>query len=133
MSVTEFQAIPQSTEQLSSEVVDAAIKVHRTLGPGLLKSVYEICLCHELALRGIPFARQVELPVCYDGIRLEAGLRIDILVQDRLVIELKTVEKILPIHEAQLLTYLKLSQHRLGLLLNFNVPLMKNGIKRLII
>lgn len=98
----------------------------------MLESVYEICLCHELSLRGIPFCRQLDLPVCYEGIRLESGLRIDILVDDSVVVELKAIEKLLPVHEAQLLTYLKLSNNRVGFLLNFNVPLMKQGIKRLV-
>lgn len=132
MSVAEFEALSARTESLATQVVDAAVKVHKALGPGLLESVYEICLCHELSLRGIPFQRQVELPVCYEGIRLEAGFRIDILVDSCLVVELKTVDSLSPLHEAQLLTYLKLSNNRLGLLLNFNVPIMKQGIKRLI-
>ena len=131
MSVAEFDLIPPRTEATAAEIVDAAVKVHKALGPGLLESVYEICLCHELSIRGIPFRRQLDLPVCYEGIRLELGLRIDILVDDSVIVELKTVEKLLPVHEAQLLTYLKLSNNRVGFLLNFNVPLMKHGIKRL--
>lgn len=132
MSVAEFEVLSARTESLAAQIVDAAVKVHKALGPGLLESVYEICLCHELSLRGIAFQRQVELPVCYEGIRLEAGFRIDILVDSCLVVELKTVDALSPLHEAQLLTYLKLSNNRLGLLLNFNVPIMKQGIKRLI-
>ncbi len=132
MSVAEFEALSTRTEWLAAQVVDAAVKVHTARGPGLLESVYEICLCHELSLRGIAFQRQVELPVCYEGIRLEAGFRIDILFDSCLVVELKTVDALSPLHEAQLLTYLKLSNNRLGLLLNFNVPIMKQGIKRLI-
>jgi GxxExxY protein len=131
MSVAEFDLIPSRTETIAAEIVDAAVKVHKRLGPGLLESVYEICLCHELSLRGIPFRRQLDLPVRYEGMQLESGLRIDILVDDSVVVELKTVEKLLPVHEAQLLTYLKLSNNRVGFLLNFNVPLMKQGIKRL--
>jgi GxxExxY protein len=132
MSVAESNVIPASTEAIATQLVDAAIKVHKSLGPGLLESVYEICLCHELAIRGIPFRRQLDLPVCYEGIRLESGLRIDILVDDCVVVELKIVEKLLPVHEAQLLTYLKLSNKRIGFLLNFNVPIMKHGIKRMV-
>lgn len=132
MSVAEFEVLSDHTESLAAQIVDAAVKVHKALGLGLLESVYEICLCHELSLRGIAFQRQVELPVCYEGIRLEAGFRIDILVDSCLVVELKTVDALSPLHEAQLLTYLKLSNNRLGLLLNFNVPIMKQGIKRLI-
>ena len=133
MSIAEFDAIAASSEATACEIVDAAVKVHKTLGPGLLESVYEICFCHELSLRRIPFCRQLNLPICYEGIRLESGLRIDILVDDSVVVELKTVEKLLPVHEAQLITYLKLSNKRLGFLLNFNVPIMKQGIKRFVL
>jgi len=133
MTVAEFDPIPARIESIASQIVDAAIKVHKTLGPGLLESVYETCMCHELARRGIPFKRQLDLPIVYEGIRLEAGLRIDILVNDLVIVELKTVETVLPIHEAQLLTYLKLSNKRIGFLLNLNVPIMKHGIKRLIL
>lgn len=100
------------------------------LGPGLLESVYESCLCHKLRKRKIEFLRQLDLPILYDDIRLESGLRIDVLAAEHVIIEVKSVETILPVHEAQLLTYLKLTKKRLGLLLNFNVPLMKHGIKR---
>jgi GxxExxY protein len=125
--------IPLSPEHDSTahEIVDSAFAVHRALGPGLLESVYEQCLTYELQSRGYKIERQVGLPVVYRDVRLEAGFRIDILVNDLIVIELKTVERLLPIHEAQLLTYLKLSGKRLGLLLNFNVPLIKDGIRRL--
>jgi GxxExxY protein len=132
MSIGEFETISTRTESLAAQVVDAAVKVHKALGPGLLESVYEICLCHEFTRRAIPFQRQVVLPINYEGIQLEAGLRIDIIVESCLVVELKTVDALSPLHEAQLLTYLKLSNNRLGLLLNFNVPIMKQGIKRLI-
>src|SRR5439155_23054915 len=104
---------------------------HRALGPGLLESVYELCLVHELTKRGLKVERQVSLPVVYDSIRLDAGLRLDIVVEDSVVVELKAVESMLPVHTAQLLTYLKLTGHRLGLLINFNVPLIKDGIHRL--
>lgn len=119
-------------EYLANRVVHAAYTVHSNLGPGLLKSVYEVCFCHELAKAGIPNKRQVELPVIYDGLRLEAALRLDVLVDETLVCELKAVETMHPVYEAQLLTYLKLTDKRLGFLLNFNTPLMKNGIKRMI-
>lgn len=112
-------------------VVDAAIKVHSALGPGLLESVYEACLAHELAQRGLGIERQVSLPVRYGGVVVDAGLRLDLVVEQCLVVELKTVEALLPIHTAQLLTYLKLGDYPLGLLLNFNVPHLKDGIKRL--
>ncbi len=126
------EPIPEEIEELATKALDAAFKVHRTLGPGLLESVYEHCVCRELEKVGLPFARQVVLPVFYDGIRIESGLRLDIHVNNRLIIELKAVEEVLPIHEAQLFTYLKLTGNRLGLLVNFNVPLLKDGIKRVV-
>ena len=98
-----------------------------------MESVYEACLCHELKKRGIPFRKQVSLPIVYDGLRLESGLRLDLLADDSVVVELKAVEQMLPVFEAQLLSYLKLTNLRLGLLINFNVPLIKQGIKRIII
>lgn len=118
-------------DQLARVLVDAAFTVHKTLGPGLLESVYEACMCHELGKRGIPFARQVSFPVVYDGLRLDAGLRIDLLVAERLIVELKTAERHNPLYEAQLLTYLKLTGCRLGLLINFNTAQIKHGIRRL--
>jgi GxxExxY protein len=127
---TVIGAKTERIEQTAAQNVDAAVKVHKALGPGLLESVYEACLCHELFLRDIPFQRQLDLPICYEGIRLESGLRIDLLVDSCIVLELKTVEKVLPVHEAQLLSYLKLTNCRIGFLLNFNVPLMKDGIRR---
>ncbi|MEA2007486.1 MAG: GxxExxY protein [Chloroflexota bacterium] len=117
---------------LSREIIGAAIEVHKALGPGLLESTYEACLCKELELRGIAFKRQVELPIRYKGLELSAGYRMDIVVDNLLILELKSVEKLIPVHEAQLLTYLRLSNIWLGLLLNFNVPVLKNGIKRLV-
>ena len=125
--------IPLSPEHdaIARDIVDSAVAVHRTLGPGLLESVYEHCLAYELQSRGYRIDRQVALPVVYRDVCLEAGFRIDILVNDLVVMELKTVERLLPIHEAQLLTYLKLSGKRLGFLVNFNVPLIKEGIRRM--
>jgi GxxExxY protein len=120
-------------EELTEAILGAAIEVHRALGPGLLESAYHECLCHELALRGIEFKRQVDLPVVYKGIRLDCGYRMDIVVEDTVVLELKCVDAILPIHEAQLITYLKLSGKRVGLLINFNVPVLKDGIRRRIL
>ena len=120
-------------EDLSREVIGAAIEVHRELGPGLLESAYEACLCNELGLRGIKNHRQKEQPVTYKGLLVECGYRIDILVEDKIVLELKAVEALLPIYEAQLMTYLKLSKCRLGFLMNFNVPMMKDGIKRIVL
>ncbi len=118
--------------ELSNKIVGAAIEVHRSLGPGLLESTYEECLCHELFLNQIPFERQAALPVVYKGIRLDCGYRVDIIVDRKVILELKSLADILPIHKAQLLTYLKLSGLKLGLLLNFNVMLMKDGINRFV-
>lgn len=122
----------EKADLLSNQVIGAAIEVHRHLGPGLLESAYEECLCHELSLRKVPHARQVPLPVEYKGIKLECGYRLDVLVDSLVILELKAVEQLEPIHEAQLLTYLRLSKLWLGLLINFNVPVVKNGIKRLV-
>lgn len=113
-------------------IIGAAIEVHRHLGPGLLESAYEECLCEELFLRKLLFKRQIVLPVVYKGKKLDIGYRIDLLVNDEVVVELKTVESILPIHEAQTLTYMRLGGWQVGLILNFNVTILKNGIKRLV-
>ena len=118
--------------ELTGKVIGAAIEVHKILGPGLLESAYEECLSYELALRKIAFSRQSELPIEYKGIKLDCGYRLDLLVEDKLIVELKACESIEKIHEAQLLTYLKLADVPLGLLINFNVPILKDGIKRII-
>ena len=120
----------QPRDLRTSPILGAAIEVHRHLGPGLLESAYEECLCHELRLRELNFQRQVELPVEYKGLKLNCGYKIDLLVQDEVILELKAVEKLLPIHQAQLLTYLKLAHKKVGLLINFNVPLLTQGIIR---
>ncbi len=117
---------------LSGIILDCSIEVHKNLGPGLLESVYEVCLCKELALRGINFQRQVLLPVNYKGEKLDADYRIDILVEDIIIVELKSVEQMNPVYEAQLLTYLKLADKKLGLLINFNVPRLIDGFKRML-
>jgi GxxExxY protein len=130
---TESQSHRESEEQRdprTSAIIGAAIEVHRHLGPGLLKSAYEECLCHELHLRGLTFERQVELPVSYKGLQLDCGYRIDLIVQKEVVLELRAIERILPIRQAQLLTYMKLSGMRVGLLINFNAPLLTHGIIR---
>jgi GxxExxY protein len=119
-------------EQVGRQIVDASIKVHRALGPGLLESAYQTCLAYELRKRGLRVDCEVLLPLAYDGVKIDAGYRIDILVEDRVIIENKTVEKLMPVHQAQLLTYLKLRDCRLGFLLNWNVSLMKHGIKRMV-
>ena len=119
--------------QLTHEVIGAAIDVHRQLGPGLLESAYRECLCRELVLRGIPFDRERPLPLEYKGIRLECGYRVDIVVASRVAVEVKSVEALAPIHDAQILTYLRLGGWRLGLLINFNVVVLKDGIHRRIL
>jgi GxxExxY protein len=118
--------------QLSSKIIGAAIEVHKTLGPGLLESAYEECLCHELSLQGLLFEKQKPLSVDYKGKKLHCGYRLDIVVEKEVIIELKSCEKVEPIHKAQLLTYLKLSGLNLGLILNFNVSLMRDGIVRIV-
>ena len=117
--------------ELTGQVIGAAIEVHKILGPGLLESAYEESLCRELFLRKMPLKRQVPLPIDYKGVKLDCGYRLDIVVAEQLIIELKACETLLPIHEAQLLTYLKLTGIKVGLLINFNVPVLKDGIKRL--
>ena len=117
-------------QQTTEAIIGAAIEVHRELGPGLLESAYEECFCHELHLRGLSFKRQVELSVAYKGVKLDCGYRLDVLVEDAVVVELKSMEQILPIHQAQLLTYLRLAGKKVGLLINFNVAVLKNGIVR---
>jgi GxxExxY protein len=119
-----------SVNELTTEIIGAAIAVHRALGPGLLESAYQECLCRELALRGVPFERQVPLPLEYKGVRCECGYRLDLLVARAVVVEIKSIETIAPIHEAQLLTYLRLGGWTVGLLMNFNVVVLKVGIRR---
>lgn len=118
--------------ELTEKTIGAAIAVHRALGPGLLESAYEACLCRELETQDIRFEQQVMLPVQYKGINLNCGYRMDLLIEEQLVVEIKAVEDILPIHEAQLLTYLRLANKQIGLLINFNVPLLKQGVRRLV-
>ena len=117
-------------KDITSRVIAAAIEVHRNLGPGLFESVYEECLCQELRLRGVAHRRQVNLPVLYKGVALDCAYRLDLVVEDKVVVELKAIEHILPVHKAQLLTYLKLTNLHVGLLINFNVPLLADGIIR---
>jgi GxxExxY protein len=122
----------RGVNDITEQIIGAAIEVHRALGPGLLESAYEGCLCRELQLRNIQYARQLTLPVHYKGITLESGYRLDLLVENRIVVEIKAVDALLPVHEAQILTYMRLGEWRVGLLLNFNVPILKHGIKRFI-
>ena len=119
-------------DPLSQKVIGAAIEVHRALGPGLLESAYEVCLCLELTKAGVTFKRQVEMPVSYKGKRIDCGYRADLIIEGTLLVELKSVDRLLPIHQAQLLTYLKLSGIRTGLLIKLNSKVLKDGIKRLV-
>jgi GxxExxY protein len=127
---TEGTELRKTLNDLTKSVIGAAIEVHRALGPGLLESAYEICLCRELNLREIQFRRQVPIPVGYKGVKLDCGYRSDVIIEDSLLLELKAVDALLPIHEAQLLSYLKLTGLNVGLLINFNVELLRDGIRR---
>ena len=120
-------------DELSNRVIGCAIEVHRHLGPGLLESTYEQCLARELSLSNLPFRLQCPLPVVYKGLHLECGYRVDLLIQDRLIVELKAVEKLTGIHQAQLLTYMRLSSIHIGLLINFNVPILHKGLRRFVL
>lgn len=122
----------ENIDKISGNVIDAAMKVHTVLGPGLLESTYETCLKHELVKRGYMVETQILLPIQYEEIKLDAGYRIDMLVESKVLLELKSVEQLLPIHEAQILSYLRLSNYRVGLLINFNVIHLKEGIKRMV-
>lgn len=131
--VQAFLPMDTITEQNYKTLLDACFKVHKTLGPGLLESSYELCLAYELQKSGLQVATQVPMPIVYEEVKLDAGYRIDLLVENSIVVEIKAVEEFHPVHMAQILTYLKLSGNRLGLLVNFNVGLLKNGIKRVVL
>ena len=118
--------------QISGQIVDAAMKVHSALGPGLLESAYEVCLLYELHRRGLEAVRQIELPVVYEGVRIDVGYRLDLLIEDAVIVEVKAVSEIAPIHQAQLLSYLKMSRKKLGLLINFDVIHLRDGITRMV-
>jgi GxxExxY protein len=120
-------------DKITEAIIGAAIDVHRELGPGLLESAYEVCLACELATRGLRAIRQLQLPVVYKEVRLDCGYRIDLLVEDQVIVEVKAVDKLDPVHQAQLLTYLRLSGHRVGLLINFNARTIKDGLKRMVL
>ena len=128
-----YAPLSEEEERIARKIVGAAYAVHSALGPGLLESVYEVCFCHELAKHGLSYRRQVVVPIVYDGITFDEGLRLDVLVEERIICELKAVETMHPVFMAQMLTYLKLTGKRLGFLINFNVPLIKQGIKRVIL
>ena len=128
-----YHAISDREEYLGKEIVDIAIKIHKQLGPGLLESVYEKCFCYELGNRQIRFSRQVQVPVYFDSFKIDDGLRLDILVDELVIVELKAQENYHPVWQAQLLSYLRLTGHRLGFIVNFHVPIMKDGIKRMVL
>src|SRR5438552_18853577 len=127
---TELTKARKGLNELTEMVIGCAIEVHRALGPGLLESTYEICLCRELSIRGIPFERQVSIPVEYKGVKLDCGYRADIVVGGAILVEIKAIDSLLSIHDAQLLSYLKLGGWKIGLLINFNVELLKHGLRR---
>jgi GxxExxY protein len=128
-----FKALTEEEELIGSAVVNAAFLVHKEFGPGLLEKVYEVCFCHVLKEKGFQVKRQLDIPIEFDGIRFEEGLRIDVMINDLVICELKALENINPVWEAQLLSHLRLTNKRLGYLINFNVPLIKTGIKRMVI
>ena len=128
-----YKPIPKELEGIATKVVDSAYRVHKTLGPGLLEKIYEIAFCHEIRKAGLECKRQVYLPVVYDGIEFDEGLRLDVIIEDKVICELKAIENVNPVWEAQILSHLKLTGNRLGFLINFNVPLVKNGIRRFVV
>ena len=129
----EFEKLTRQEEDIGKAIVSAAFKIHKTLGPGLLEKVYEVCLVHELRKSGLLVARQIDIPIQYDGITFDEGLRLDILIENKVIVEVKAIEQVNPVWQAQVLSHLKLTGLRLGYLINFNVPLMKDGIKRFIV
>lgn len=128
-----YAPLSEKEENIASSIVQAAYRVHSQLGPGLLENVYEVCFCHELHKMGLQFQRQVVVPVVYDNITFDEGFRLDVLVEELVICELKAIQQLAPIHEAQLMSYMKLTGKRLGFLINFNVPLIKRGIRRRIL
>ena len=128
-----YKPLSEKEESIARKIVDAAYAVHKALGPGLLEKGYEVCFCHELSKRRLKYQRQVDIPIVYDGMVFDEGLRLDVLVEELIICELKAVEEMNPVWEAQLLSHLKLTGKRLGFLINFNVPVIKKGIKRIIL
>jgi GxxExxY protein len=128
-----YKPLSKKEESIAGKIVDSAYTVHKILGPGLLEKVYEACLCHELSKRGLKYQRQVDIPIVYDGMTFDEGLRLDVLVEELVICELKAVDQMNPVWEAQVISHLKLTGKRLGFLINFNVPLITNGIKRIIL
>ena len=133
MNNKNFKPLSEKEERIAKIIVNSAFKVHKKLGPGLLEKVYEVCLAHELRKAGLTVRRQVDIPIVYDGITFDEGLRLDILVEETVICEIKAVDMVNPVWEAQILSHLKLTNRRLGFLINFNVPLIKQGIKRIIL
>ena len=133
MQTSPFSPVPEHIDQIGKIIVDAAYNVHVNLGPGLLEKVYEVCFCHELSKRGLKYQRQVSIPIEYDHIVFDEGLRLDVLVEDCIICELKAMDNINPVWEAQLLSHLKLTGNKLGYLINFNVVKMKEGIRRFVV
>lgn len=131
--MNKFDILSSEEERIGKEIVDCAYKVHFNLGPGLLEKIYETCFCHELNKKNLNYCSQVSIPIKYDGLILNESFRIDVLVEGKVICELKAVNEMNPVYEAQVLTYMKLMNKRLGFLINFNVPLIKNGIKRIIL
>lgn len=129
----EVSSVIQREKILAKEIVDCAFKVHKQLGPGLLEKIYEVCFCHELGKKGIEFKRQIVIPIIYDNLVFEEGLRLDVLVEDLIICELKAIELVNPLWKAQIISHLKLTQKRLGFLINFNVSTIKEGIKRFVV
>jgi GxxExxY protein len=128
-----YKSLSKKEESIAGKIVDAAYTVHKTLGPGLLEKVYEACFCHELSKRELKYQRQVDIPIVYDGMTFDEGLRLDVLVEELVICELKAVDQMNPVWEAQIISHLKLTGKRLGFLINFNVPLITTGIKRIIL
>ncbi len=128
-----YLPLTEKEERAARKIVQSALEVHRRIGPGLLESVYETCFCHELSKHGLHFTKQITIPIRYDNLSFESALRIDVLVEECVICELKSLEFILPVHSAQVLSYLRMCQLRLGFLINFNVPVIKQGIKRIIL
>ena len=129
-----FEETPESQKinRITEKIIGCAIEIHRNLGPGLLESAYEECLCYELSQANLKFERQVSLPVVYKGVKLDCGYRMDLVVENLVIVELKAIERILPVNEAQLLSYLKLYNKKVGLLINFHIPMLKSGLKRIV-
>ena len=128
-----YKPLSKREESIAENIVDAAYTVHKILGPGLLEKIYEVCFCHELSKRGLKYQRQVDIPIVYDGMTFDEGLRLDVLVEKLIICELKAVDEMNPVWKAQIISHLKLTKKRLGFLINFNVPIIKNGIKRIIL